>query len=111
MKPDKILSQARRDGVIISTDGVGKIKLAGNQAAVETWLPVVVENKQALLKLIKEDREKLSIVPALCRNCKQFGTIIFLGERISGCVRQLEDGPWLEEWKRLPADLKRCIVH
>ncbi len=46
--------------------------------------------------------------PAVCRGCRRLELIDMDGECIAGCVRQLESGPWREEWHRLPADLKYC---
>jgi hypothetical protein len=47
---------------------------------------------------------------AVCRNCKQLEEIIVCGEHVHGCVRTLKDGPWKEEWHRLPLDMKKCTI-
>lgn len=111
MKPDEILRMALSDGVKISNGALGKIKVEGDERAVKKWLPVITENKKELSELVLKGSNVVLTSPVPCRACKRLETIFFLGEPLHGCVRKLENGPWVEEWKRIPRDLKQCMIH
>jgi hypothetical protein len=48
--------------------------------------------------------------PAPCRNCKRLEVINIMGLDIPGCLYDAP-GEYSESWKRLPIDLKKCIIH
>jgi hypothetical protein len=52
MKPTELLERAFSDGVQVSLNGAGKIKLTGNESAVKEWLPEIREHKQELVRLL-----------------------------------------------------------
>jgi hypothetical protein len=106
LKPDEILQQTLEDGVTISIYGEGKIKVAGDQEAVETWLPMITSNKAELLAALSPTTKNS---PAICQNCNKLGVLIIAGTQVAGCVNKLDHEPWCEEWHRLPADLQKCI--
>lgn len=45
----EIIQGARADGVLISTDGAGNLKLTGAQGAVDRWITAIRENKVFIL--------------------------------------------------------------
>ena len=50
--------------------------------------------------------------PAPCKGCSHCEVIMIEGQApMAGCVKRLDAGEWSEIWKRLPADLQRCILH
>ncbi len=73
----------------------------------------VAEHQKQKIRLLSGDRsEEGQDTPAICRGCAQSETIHIEGKpAMHGCVRRLDVGPWAEEWRRLPADMQRCIVH
>ena len=106
MKPDEILQQTLEDGVTISIYGEGKIKVAGDQEAVETWLPMITNNKAELLAALSPTTKNS---PALCQNCNKLEILLIAGSPVAGCVKKLAFGSWREEWHRMPEDLRKCL--
>jgi hypothetical protein len=53
MTPATIIQEAAADGVAISRSSAGTLKAIGEQAAVTRWLPVIRENKPAILAALE----------------------------------------------------------
>jgi hypothetical protein len=49
MKPSLILEQLAADGLVLSVSEDGNLDILGDESAVNLWLDVIRENKQALL--------------------------------------------------------------
>lgn len=49
--------------------------------------------------------------PAPCQGCNKLEVLVIAGNPVAGCISDLENGPWREEWQRLPANLQKCIFH
>jgi hypothetical protein len=109
MTPLKIIQTALKDGVSISPDGTGNIKLSGNQAMVDKWLPTIKENKTAILAVLSSNKDDST--PEVCKGCHRFDAVVIKGVDVPGCLYQITDGEWSEGWKRLPLDIKWCIIH
>ena len=108
MNVSEIMDHALADGVLISLNGAENIKVTGDEIMVNKWLPAITENKNALLSTLAEKKQNS---PKPCQNCNRLDVLLIGGKPIAGCVRQLDEGPWQEEWHRLPADLQKCIFH
>ena len=65
MTPVDTLHNALMDGVSIAPDGIGNIKLIGDEESVSKWLPMVRKNKVAILAILSPRRDY--IYPAPCR--------------------------------------------
>ena len=52
MTPAAIICEAAADGVSLELSPAGTIKATGDQASVNRWLPVLRENKHALLEAL-----------------------------------------------------------
>jgi hypothetical protein len=54
MTPAQVMERTIADGVYVCLSDTGKIKASGDQAAVERWLPLMREHKQAIITHLKE---------------------------------------------------------
>ena len=54
MNPTKILRDVAADGVNLSLTHAGTIKVAGDQAAVARWAPVIREHRPSVLAALNE---------------------------------------------------------
>lgn len=112
MKTDELLEQVFSDGVFVSTDGPN-LKISGDKIAVGKWIEELKLQKKEIVRLLSGDHSEVDhVTPSICRGCPQ-SEVIVVDEKVAipGCVQRLDAGPWAEEWKRLPEDLKKCIVH
>jgi len=110
MTSTEIIQRALADGVFIAVDGTESLKLIGDQAMVSKWLPEIRKNKDALLAVLSSRQDKIESAPAVCRNCPRLEAVEIQGERVLGCLYQAT-GEFSEGWRRLPADLRKCIFH
>ncbi len=53
MTPAAIILEAAADGVVLIRSSAGTLKVTGAQAAVTRWLPVIRENKPAILAALE----------------------------------------------------------
>ena len=53
MTPVQIIENATADGVNLTLSTAGKIKVAGDQAAVDRWLPIIRESKPAIIAMLQ----------------------------------------------------------
>lgn len=105
MSTTEMIQQALEDGVIIATDGTGNIKLIGDQTTVDRWLPTIRENKPAILAALTPRQ-----TPTPCKGCTRLEAVEILGEFINGCL-YVAPGLYPDGWRRLPADLTKCLFH
>lgn len=90
----EIINQLEKDRVQITLSTSGKIQVTGEQKAVSFWVPLVRENKAAIVQLLKK-----RAVPNQCHGCNSFEV---LSDMEPGCVVKLpEDSEWKEEWRQL----------
>ncbi len=61
--------------------------------------------RAAVIRLLRRSQDEAAVLPSCCHGCDALEIIPGVG---AGCVQPLPGGPWREEWRRLPADLKRC---
>lgn len=54
MTPETILERATADGVRLTLSDAGKLKVAGNAAAVNPWLTTIKENRDALAAILSQ---------------------------------------------------------
>lgn len=109
MSPAEILKNALEDGVNVEANKEGNIKITGDREQVAKWLPTIRDNKEAILTVLYGNQEQQTPVP--CESCDRFEAIEILGAIIPGCLYEITDSEWTEGWKRLPRDLKRCVIH
>jgi len=99
MTPDEIVRAAMEDGVLVTLSPIGTIKAIGEQSAVNRWLSILQENKVDIVLHLSDTNDTMTPLPAWCRpDCSSLEVISGVGP---GCVREMENGPWLEEWRRL----------
>lgn len=55
MTPESIIDRATKNGVLLSVTPAGKIKAAGNQNSIDKLLPLILEHKPELLKLLQQE--------------------------------------------------------
>jgi hypothetical protein len=53
MNPATIIREAQADGVRLALSPAGTIKVTGNKAALERWLPVIRERKAEIIAALK----------------------------------------------------------
>lgn len=58
MTPAAILEKSAADGVILSLSASGTLKANGDQDQVDKWLPVIRENKPALIALLSDSPQR-----------------------------------------------------
>ncbi len=64
MKPATIIKQAMADGVSLALTTAGNIKVRGDQAAVNRWLPSIREHKPGIVVALREaDNELFTFNP------------------------------------------------
>lgn len=101
----EIIQQALADGVLISVDGLENLELTGDEAAIDKWLPVIRENKVALLKELSPVKDAS---PSVCQNCPRLESVEIMGRMVAGCLYQAPE-PYTDGWRRLPADMTKCL--
>lgn len=111
MTSTEIIEQALFDGVIVSKNGEGQLKLEGDQAMVSKWIPAIRKNKNALLAALSVRQNKTEIIPPPCRGCGRLEIVEIMGTAVSGCLYQVADSEFAAGWKRLPVDIEKCIHH
>jgi len=65
MTPAAIIKEAMADGVSLALSTTGTIKAGGKQDAVNRWLPVIRENKPAILAVLASQAEAEDLRPSL----------------------------------------------
>lgn len=120
MTSTEIIRQALLDGLTISKNGAGELKVEGDQAMVSKWLPEIRASKDALvlalsLMIDEAGSEMLTAwqpgkirTLELCSSCDRLETVMIMGEQVAGCLYRVSSSEFSEGWKRLPRDLKRC---
>jgi hypothetical protein len=53
MSPQKLIQEARADGVELALSAAGNIKAVGNDVAVGRWLPILRESKTELIGALR----------------------------------------------------------
>ena len=113
MKPTLILDSIRNAGLVLSLLPGDLLKVEPKEKITDEIRQAIKEHKQELVRLlsgdlVKDDQD----TPAACQGCPQSEVIKVEGkEAMPGCVRRLDTGPWSEVWHRLPANMKKCILH
>ena len=122
MTSTDIIRQALLDGVTISKNRAGELKLEGDQAMVSKWLPEIRASKDALilaLSLMVDEAggEVLAAwqpgetrSPTTCSNCDRLELVEIMGADVPGCLYEVPGAEFSEGWKRLPADMKKCVA-
>lgn len=105
----EIIKSALSDGIILSINEAGKLKIEGDKQPIERWLPIIRENKTAILAALSPRPGRTENTPPPCQNCKRLEIIKIMGEHVPGCLYPIKTGEWREGWKRLPKDLEMCI--
>ncbi len=59
MTPAAIIEKAAREGVILALSPAGAIKATGERAAVSRWLPLIRDQKPAIVAALGSDRDDL----------------------------------------------------
>jgi hypothetical protein len=111
MTSTEIIEQALADGVIVSKNGEGELKLEGDQAMVTKWLPTIRNNKNSILAALSPGENKIDNTPPPCRDCRRLEILEIMGSPVPGCLYPISEGEWRQGWKRLPEDLRICIHH
>jgi hypothetical protein len=127
MKPIDLLDKIRNAGLNLSLLPGDLLKVTPAEKITDEIRGMILQHKNELVGLLSYNREpnrksgdRLQDEPTdgapapgpeTCRGCERLEVIKVGGECIAGCVRQLVSGSWREEWHRLPADLKRCIIN
>jgi hypothetical protein len=57
MSPTEVIAQAAGDGVLIAFSPTGSISAKGSQSAIDRWLPAIRENKDAIIGLLRPDKD------------------------------------------------------
>ncbi len=99
----RLLHEARQAGVELRVVG-GRLQAKRRARLRPDLLEALCRHKSEVAILLKSQQEPAP-VPPCCHGCNALEIIPGVG---AGCVRPLPGGPWREEWRRLPADLKRC---
>lgn len=107
----EIIRQSLLDGVTISKNGTGELKIEGHQAMAAKWLPEIRKNKDALLAALSPWQDTIKNAPTVCRNCKRFEVIPIMGVHVAGCLYEIPGVEFPAGWHRQPLDLKKCIIH
>ncbi|MDR3629358.1 MAG: hypothetical protein P4L42_03390 [Desulfocapsaceae bacterium] len=113
MKPAIILDSIRNAGLVLSLLPGDLLKVEPKEKITDEIRQTIKEHKAELIRLLSggllhDDQD----TPIACRGCPKSETITIEGQpAMPGCVRRLDTGPWSEVWHRLPADLKKCILH
>lgn len=68
MRAAEIIRDATADGVNLTLSGSGKVKAAGNQAAVNRWLTLISEHKPGIIEALQPAAE----LKRLVRLCGEF---------------------------------------
>ena len=138
MKATILLASIREAGLNLSLLPGGKIKVLPAEKITDDIRKEIRQHKTGLVRYLSECQDlpptrtkdvtatlqersfphggllpdDYEYSPEPCRGCPQSEIIMVDGmEAMAGCVRRLDTGPWSEVWHRLPADLKKCILH
>lgn len=65
MKPEEILERATVEGVSVALSSTGTVRVTGDQAAVDRWLPVIREHKPNLLNELHRERRRTEVLALL----------------------------------------------
>ena len=107
MNVTEIIQQALSDGVTVAADGAGTLKLVGEQAMVDRWLPTIRENKIDILAALVPRRDSAS-PPTVCQVCTRLEVVKILSRPVPGCL-YTATGEYTDGWKRLSVNLMKCL--
>jgi len=91
MNPATILLRAKADGVTLTLSPVGTIKAAGEQIAVNRWLPVIREHKPGIVAALQEAANDLLPGPAM--ETRRQRVLAMLAERPGNRYAVVVDNP------------------
>ena len=65
MTPEEILERATVEGVSVVLSSIGTVRVTGNQAAVDRWLPAIREHKVNILSELHRERRRTEVLDLL----------------------------------------------
>lgn len=65
MTPEEILERATAAGVAVALSSTGTVRVTGDQAAVEKWLPAIREHKPNILNELHRERRRAEVLALL----------------------------------------------
>jgi hypothetical protein len=65
MTPEEILEQATVEGVSVALSSTETVRVTGDQAAVDRWLPVIREYKPNILNELHRQRRRTEVLALL----------------------------------------------
>jgi hypothetical protein len=65
MTPEEILERATVAGVSVALSSTGTVRVTGDQAAVEKWLPPIREHKPNILNELHRERRRTEVLALL----------------------------------------------
>lgn len=65
MNAAEIIGGAKWEGVILALSPVGSITATGEQSAVDLWLPIIRDNKPAILRELQRERRRAKVLAML----------------------------------------------
>jgi hypothetical protein len=65
MTPEEILERATVEGVSIALSSIGTVRVTGDQAAVDRWLPAIREYKANILSELHRERRRTKVLDLL----------------------------------------------
>ena len=65
MTPEEILKLATVEGVSVALSSTGAVRVTGDQAAVDRWLPAIREHKPNILNELHRERRRTAVLALL----------------------------------------------
>jgi hypothetical protein len=65
MTPEEILERATVEGVSVALSSTETVRVTGDQAAVDRWLPVIREHKPNILNELHRQRRRIEVLALL----------------------------------------------
>jgi hypothetical protein len=65
MTAEEILERATVEGVSVALSSNGAVKITGDQAAVDKWLPAIREHKPNILNELHRERRRIEVLALL----------------------------------------------
>jgi hypothetical protein len=65
MTPEEILERAMVAGVSVALSSTGTVRVTGDQAAVDRWLPTIREHKPNILNELHRERRRAEVLALL----------------------------------------------
>lgn len=107
---DRIFKTGRVATVTLATSATLDRDKARTVASVATVAVAGGDEKEIDSRQTDQQSVNTESTPEPCKSCNRFEAVEIQGMAIPGCL-YTAPGPYSDGWRRLPADLDKCLFH